>query len=65
MAQVRIPAANRTITDGAELTAFLAQYGIDYERWTRLTRSRQAFPPTPCSPRTPARSIRSKRGADT
>ncbi len=34
MAQVRIPDANRTIIDGAELTAFLAQYGIDYERWT-------------------------------
>ena len=32
MALVRIPAENRTITDVAELRAFLASRGIDYER---------------------------------
>jgi 1,2-dihydroxy-3-keto-5-methylthiopentene dioxygenase len=32
MAVVRIPEENRTITDAAELTAFLASRGIDYER---------------------------------
>lgn len=32
MALVRIPAENRTITDAAELHAFLASRGIDYER---------------------------------
>jgi 1,2-dihydroxy-3-keto-5-methylthiopentene dioxygenase len=34
MALVRIPAENRTITDDAELTAFLAGCGIEYERTT-------------------------------
>jgi 1,2-dihydroxy-3-keto-5-methylthiopentene dioxygenase len=33
MATVRIPAEHRTLTDQAEVTAYLATLGIDYERW--------------------------------
>lgn len=33
MAVVRVPDENRTVTDGAEVTAYLAGIGIDYERW--------------------------------
>lgn len=33
MATVRIPAENRTLTDQAEVTRYLAGLGIDYERW--------------------------------
>jgi 1,2-dihydroxy-3-keto-5-methylthiopentene dioxygenase len=33
MAVVKIPAENRTITDRAEVTRYLAGIGIDYERW--------------------------------
>ena len=33
MATVRIPDEQRTLTDQAEVTAYLAKLGIDYERW--------------------------------
>ena len=33
MATVRIPDQNRTLTEDAEVTGFLAGVGIDYERW--------------------------------
>jgi 1,2-dihydroxy-3-keto-5-methylthiopentene dioxygenase len=33
MAIVRIPDENRTVTDRAEVRAYLAGIGIDYERW--------------------------------
>lgn len=33
MATVKIPAENRTLTDQAEVTRYLAGLGIDYERW--------------------------------
>src|SRR5678816_1641197 len=33
MAIVRIPDENRTLRDAAEITAYLASIGIDYERW--------------------------------
>jgi 1,2-dihydroxy-3-keto-5-methylthiopentene dioxygenase len=33
MAMVRIPDENRTLRDVAEITAYLASIGIDYERW--------------------------------
>ncbi len=33
MATVRIPAEQRTLTDQAEVTAYLATLGIEYERW--------------------------------
>jgi cupin superfamily acireductone dioxygenase involved in methionine salvage len=33
MANVRIPDQNRTLTDQAEVTRYLATLGIDYERW--------------------------------
>jgi 1,2-dihydroxy-3-keto-5-methylthiopentene dioxygenase len=33
MAVVRIPDENRTLRDSAEITAYLAHIGIDYERW--------------------------------
>src|SRR5438128_1238130 len=33
MAVVRIPDENRTLTDTAEITAFLSEMEIDYERW--------------------------------
>ena len=33
MATVKIPAEQRTLTDQAEVTAYLAKLGIDYERW--------------------------------
>jgi 1,2-dihydroxy-3-keto-5-methylthiopentene dioxygenase len=33
MASVRIPAEQRTLTDQAEVTAYLATLGIEYERW--------------------------------
>jgi 1,2-dihydroxy-3-keto-5-methylthiopentene dioxygenase len=34
MATVKIPEENRTISGQAEVTAYLAACGIDYERWT-------------------------------
>ena len=34
MASIKIPAENTTLTDQKEVTAFLGQRGIDYERWT-------------------------------
>ncbi len=33
MAHVRVPETNRTIDDATEISAFLAPYGIWYERW--------------------------------
>jgi len=33
MALVKIPAENVTLKDDSEITVFLAQRGIDYERW--------------------------------
>jgi 1,2-dihydroxy-3-keto-5-methylthiopentene dioxygenase len=33
MAIVKIPAENLTVREDAEVTAFLASHGIDYERW--------------------------------
>ena len=33
MAIVRIPDANRTLREIAEITKYLASIGIDYERW--------------------------------
>lgn len=33
MAVVRIPDENRSLTDPAEITRYLARVGIDYERW--------------------------------
>lgn len=33
MAVVRIPDENRSVTDPAEITHYLASVGIDYERW--------------------------------
>ena len=33
MASVRIPDEQRTLTDQADVTAYLATLGIDYERW--------------------------------
>ncbi len=33
MAVVRIPEKNRTLTERAEITQYLAAIGIDYERW--------------------------------
>src|SRR5688572_14658661 len=34
MAIIKIPAEHTTLTDRADVTAFLAARGIDYERWT-------------------------------
>ncbi len=34
MALVNIPAEKRTLRDQADVTAFLATHGIEYERWT-------------------------------
>jgi 1,2-dihydroxy-3-keto-5-methylthiopentene dioxygenase len=34
MALVKIPSRQQTLSDRAEVTAFLAGHGIDYERWT-------------------------------
>jgi 1,2-dihydroxy-3-keto-5-methylthiopentene dioxygenase len=34
MATVRIPDENRTLSDPAAITRYLAQVGIDYEQWT-------------------------------
>jgi 1,2-dihydroxy-3-keto-5-methylthiopentene dioxygenase len=34
MALVNIPSEQKTLRDRGEVTAFLASYGIDYERWT-------------------------------
>ncbi|MEZ5316389.1 MAG: cupin domain-containing protein [Vicinamibacterales bacterium] len=48
MALVRIPAEDRTLTDAAEITAFLASRGIDYER---------TDPSRPVGPDTPAPAI--------
>lgn len=36
MALVRVPGEDRTITDDAELTAFLAERGVEYERWSSI-----------------------------
>jgi 1,2-dihydroxy-3-keto-5-methylthiopentene dioxygenase len=33
MATVRIPEQNRTLTEKAEIRAFLAPFGIEYDRW--------------------------------
>jgi 1,2-dihydroxy-3-keto-5-methylthiopentene dioxygenase len=34
MALVRVPEENRTLEDDSAIAAFLAEYGIEYERWT-------------------------------
>ncbi len=34
MALVKIPSENATLREQAEVAAFLATYGIEYERWT-------------------------------
>ena len=34
MALVKIPAEHQTLRERAEVTAFLAGHGIEYERWT-------------------------------
>ena len=34
MALVKIPSRQQTLSERAEVTAFLAGYGIEYERWT-------------------------------
>jgi 1,2-dihydroxy-3-keto-5-methylthiopentene dioxygenase len=38
MANVRIPDENRTLTDQDEVTRYLANLGIDYERWPSAER---------------------------
>ena len=38
MATVRIPDENRSLTDQAEVTRYLATLGIDYERWPAAER---------------------------
>jgi 1,2-dihydroxy-3-keto-5-methylthiopentene dioxygenase len=48
MAVVRIPEENRTIRDLGEITGYLADLGIDYERWEA---------PTPVKADTPAEEI--------
>jgi len=45
MATVRIPAEQRTLTDQAEVTAYLATLGIDYERWPLAQRAAANAPP--------------------
>lgn len=37
MALVKIPSGNSTLREPAEVTAFLAQHDIEYERWTPAT----------------------------
>jgi len=44
MATVRIPAEQRTVTDQARSTAYLATLGIDYERWPLAQRRANAPP---------------------
>ncbi len=39
MATVRIPAEQRTLTDQAEVTEYLATLGIEYERWPLAQRA--------------------------
>jgi 1,2-dihydroxy-3-keto-5-methylthiopentene dioxygenase len=34
MAVVKIPSQNKVVSDAEAVTAFLATYGIEYERWT-------------------------------
>ncbi len=41
MATVRIPDEKRTLTDQGEVTRYLAQLGIDYERWPGAERAPQ------------------------
>jgi 1,2-dihydroxy-3-keto-5-methylthiopentene dioxygenase len=38
MATVRIPSEQRTLTEQVDVTRYLAQLGIDYERWPGATR---------------------------
>src|SRR5437660_10945564 len=45
MATVRIPAEQRTLTDEAEVTAYLATLGIEYERWPLSQRAAANAPP--------------------
>src|SRR6266545_2905034 len=45
MATVRIPAEQRTLTDQAEVTAYLAKLGIDYKRWPLAQRAAANAPP--------------------
>src|SRR5207249_11310397 len=45
MATVKIPAEQRTLTDEAEVTAYLAKLGIDYERWPLSQRAAANAPP--------------------
>jgi len=45
MATVKIPAEQRTLTDQAEVTAYLAKLGIDYERWPLAQRAAANAPP--------------------
>jgi len=48
MALVRVPEENRTLDEAGAVTAFLAEHGIDYERWQ---------PTRPVSATTPAEEI--------
>ena len=66
MAILNIPDEHRRIEDAAAIAGFLAQHGIDYERWTPGTeRARRGPAPTRFSPPTPRRSTSSKRAAAT
>jgi len=44
MGIIRIPEEGRTISDAAAMSAFLAQYGIEYERWTPYARLEAGIP---------------------
>jgi 1,2-dihydroxy-3-keto-5-methylthiopentene dioxygenase len=48
MALVRIPDENRSLTEPAEITSYLANLGIDYERWEATA---------PVSPSAPAEEV--------
>ena len=52
MAIVNIPATNTTHRDPESVTAFLATYGIEYQRWTPEHPVAADAPPTRCSPHT-------------
>jgi hypothetical protein len=63
MALLRIPEQDRTLTESGEIAAYLSERGIDYERLEGAVPRR--LRPRRCSRRTPTRSTRSKRAADT
>lgn len=63
MAIVTVPAQGRRITDAAEIAGFLADHGIQFDRWPLEDRVDPAAPPEAILAAYAPRSTNSRPGA--